>query len=219
MIKKQIVSKGKGSLKPRGLVVHSTANPGATAQNHANYWKRGADYMTHYVSDWKEALQTVEDNRKCWHCGNGNSRYIGIEICEAKTRADFDKGWNIAVKAVRAILKKHGWTTAQMVTHDWVREHLGGTTHTDPLPYFRKWGKTWADFVADVKMPAKKPKAVVKTPGDKLMMRARPVFGSRILMKLPDKTPVNVIKRGRIWTKCSCIGTTGYCASRYLTFK
>lgn len=167
MIKEQIVSKGHGAVSPKFLVVHSTANPGATAQNHAKLWKR-SDYAVHYVSDWKEALHTVADNRKCWHVGNANSKSIGIEICEAKTKADFKKGWDIAVKACAEILKKHKWDVSDMVTHDYCRRVYGGTTHTDPIPYFKKWGTSFDEFKKDVKeamgaKPKPKPKPKPET--------------------------------------------------------
>ena len=162
IIKEQIVNSGHGKVAPEFLVVHSTANPGATAQNHAQYWKSndtGKQYAVHYVSDWTEALHTMRDNRKAWHVGNANSRCIGIEICEAKNRAQFDAGIEIAAKACADILRKHGWGTDKMVTHDWCRRNYGGTDHTDPLPYFKKWGLTWAEFVAmvDLELSGKKP--------------------------------------------------------------
>lgn len=160
IIKERIVNSGHGSLTPEFLVVHSTANPGATAQNHADYWKTAA-YAVHYVSDWTEAFHCMKDNRRAWHVGNANSKSIGIEICEGKTRAQFDAGIEVAAKACADILKKHKWDTDKMVTHDWCRRNYGGTDHTDPLPYFKKWGYTWAEFVAlvDMELGGKKAEA------------------------------------------------------------
>lgn len=218
IIKEVIVDEGHGHLDPHGLVIHSTSNPGATARNHSNYWK-GALYTAHYVSDWIEALHTVNDSHLCYHCGNGNSRFIGLEICEAKNRDDFELGWNIAVKAAREILKKHGWSVKSIVSHDWCRRNLGGTTHTDPIGYFKKWGRTWDEFVHDVdEAPKSASTARIKTSGSRLMLRSKPSLVARVLKKIPNSTKVTVVSRGTKWTKVRYAGVTGFCATKYLKF-
>lgn len=150
MIKDNIISNGHGALSPSWLVVHSTANVGATAANHASYWSRANDYAVHYVSDWREALHCVPDNRLCWHVGNGNAYTIGIEICEADNAEDVRKGLEIAAKACAEILTKHGWGIDRMITHNDARLKWGGTDHTDPGPYFSKWGVTFDQLKAMV---------------------------------------------------------------------
>lgn len=155
VLKKDIVRNGVGSLSPIGVCIHSTGNPGATAKNHRDYWKslKDSGVYAHSVVDWKEGYQCVNYNRKCYHVGNGNSKYIGLEICEAKNKDDFNKGWTLAVEATVEMLKAIGKSPkdgSTLVSHDWVRRNLGGTDHTDPVPYFKKYGKTWANFVSDV---------------------------------------------------------------------
>ena len=135
------------------LVVHSTANPGATARNHLNLWGGGYDYAVHYVSDWDGAYQAMHDYYKAWHCGNGNDISIGIEICEATNETDFWKGIDIAAQACAEIIAYYGqqgnvWNF--MVTHNWMRERYGGTTHTDPDPYFEEWGYSFNEFTHKV---------------------------------------------------------------------
>jgi len=154
-IKKEIMFNGYGALSPTLFVIHSTANPGATVRNHLSYWKGLVSsgqiaYYTHFITDWSESAQCVETNRLCYHCGNGNSVSIGMEICEATSQAEFDKGWSNAVSAAQDVLKQMGWGVDAMVTHKYMSENYGGSDHTDPIPYFTKWGKTWEDFKSAV---------------------------------------------------------------------
>lgn len=144
----RIVANGHGSLSPKYLAVHSTANPGAPAINHVNLWKRDPKYAVHAVSDWKEAYHTVPWDRLCYQVGNGNKTCIGIEICEATNEADFMRGMEIARAAIWEMLNMKGWNVDQHVrSHDWFRINYGGTDHTDPLPYLRKFGKDWNWFI------------------------------------------------------------------------
>ncbi len=149
MIEERIVNDGHGYLGDFDyLVVHSTANPGATADNHASLWSRGYEYAVHYVSDWDKALHTVNDDRLCWHCGNGNNVSIGIEICEATNDDDFWKGIHIAAQACAEICNKYDWSPYEhMVTHNWMKDNYGGTTHTDPDPYFDQFGYNFDEFL------------------------------------------------------------------------
>lgn len=147
MIEK-IVANGHGSLTPRYLAVHSTANPGASAYNHTLLWSRDPMYAVHAVSDWKEAYHTVPWDRLCYQVGNGNSTCVGIEICEATNQTDFMRGLEIAREAIWEMLNMKGWNVDDHVrSHLWFTENYGGSDHTDPIPYLKKWGWTWNDFI------------------------------------------------------------------------
>lgn len=146
-----IIASGHGWFQPQYLVVHSTANRGATAWNHVQYWKRmGNDTaMAQWVSDWTDGgtvYQTMSGNSVAWHVGNGNRRSVGIEICEATNRHDFEVGYDTAAQWCAVYLSQHGWGIDRMVSHNEARSIWGGTDHVDPIPYFAKWGKTWGDF-------------------------------------------------------------------------
>lgn len=156
-IVKRIVAPGHGNfVKPNPIyfAVHSTANPGATAENHVNYWSRpssqggGQDYAVHLVSDWKTAYQCVDFNKICWQVGNGNKTCIGLEICEATNKNDFERGLSIARDVILQTLNQFGWSIKGAVrSHKWFTENYGGSDHIDPIPYFLKWGWTWDKFV------------------------------------------------------------------------
>lgn len=140
---------GHGVISPSYLVVHSTANPGATARNHRDYWSRIGNNgsMAHWVIDWTgTCYQMAPANRLVYHVGYGNRYSVGIEICEATNAADFAEGFDEAAKWCADYLRSRGWGVSRMVSHNEARTLWGGTDHTDPVPYFKRWGKSWADF-------------------------------------------------------------------------
>ncbi|MEF2593338.1 MAG: hypothetical protein U0M51_02180 [Eggerthellaceae bacterium] len=150
MIVERIVAYGHGPLSPSYMCVHSTANPGATAANHASLWSRQPDYAVHLVSDWRECLHCVPYGALCWQVGNGNAFVEGIEVCEAENRADFEAGIEIAAQACAERLAARGWGVGRLITHDMARTMWGGTDHTDPTPYFSRWGYSFDQFKARV---------------------------------------------------------------------
>lgn len=144
-----LTMQGHGTISPGYLVVHSTANPGATAANHRDYWNRigNNNSMAHWVIDWTgTCYQMAASDRLVWHVGNGNRYSVGIEICEATNRADFERGYDEAAKWCADFLASRGWGIDRMVSHNEARTIWGGTDHVDPVPYFTRWGKSWSDF-------------------------------------------------------------------------
>lgn len=80
-------------LKPKGIMLHSTATPGKMAQSFADSWNTyqpgGRSVCVHGFLDNTIFIQTLPFDMKAWHCaGNGNSECIGFEICEPKDYAD-----------------------------------------------------------------------------------------------------------------------------------
>ena len=151
--KETICNQGHGSLNPDYLVIHETANPGASAYNHYQLYSRGYSYAVQYVMelDGSVVYHTMADNRKAWAAGNGNSRCVNIELAHATNRADFDKQWNEAVKWAGDYLNKRGWGIDRMISHNDARLRWGGSDHTDPLGYFMTYGKSWNMFKAAVR--------------------------------------------------------------------
>lgn len=72
------------TITPQGIMVHSTATPGADAQSIRNAWNRAeAESAVHYVIDDRETLQTLPDTCRAWHCGAAaNNTHLAFEICE-----------------------------------------------------------------------------------------------------------------------------------------
>lgn len=72
------------TIPPQGIMVHSTATPGADAKTIRDAWNRaGAEAAVHYIIDDQHTLQTLPDTCRGWHCGAGaNNTHIAFEICE-----------------------------------------------------------------------------------------------------------------------------------------
>lgn len=142
------VSNGHGYLNASYLVIHETANPGASAYNHTLLWSRDDTYAVHHVMelDGSTVYNTVAENRLCWHVGNGNGYTIGIELAHATNATDFSKQWSEAVKWTGDELRSRGWDTSRLLSHYEAAQRWGGSDHTDPNGYFRQYGKTWAEF-------------------------------------------------------------------------
>lgn len=150
--KETICNQGHGSITPQYLVIHETANPGASAYNHYQLYSRGYSYAVHYVMelDGSTVYHCMNDNRKSWSVGNGNSKVVSIELCHATNKADFDKQWNEAVKWAGDYLNSRGWGIDRMISHNDARIRFGGTDHTDPLSYFASYGRSFTQFKAEV---------------------------------------------------------------------
>lgn len=148
----QIVNDGHGTCDPGYLVIHETANPGASAYNHVLLYSRGYDYAVQYVMelDGSKVYHTMYDIRKAWAVGNGNRYCVNIELAHATNRADFDSQWSEAVKWAGDYLNKRGWSIDRMISHNQARLNWGGSDHTDPLSYFSSYGKSWNMFVSAV---------------------------------------------------------------------
>ena len=142
------VSSGHGWLNASYLVIHETANPGASASNHVNYWRGNDTYAVHHVMelDGSTVYNTVPENRLCWHVGNGNGYTIGIELAHATNASDFAKQWGEAVKWAGDELRAHGWDTSRLLSHYEAAQRWGGSDHTDPNGYFAQYGKSWWEF-------------------------------------------------------------------------
>lgn len=165
------IADGHGWFQPQNLVVHSTANEGATAWNHVQYWQRmGNDTpMAQWVADWTDGgtvYQTMSGNAVAWHVGNGNWYSVGIEICEATNQHDFEVGFDTAAQWCAVYLNQQGWGIDRMVSHNEARYVWGGTDHVDPIPYFAKWGKTWGDFENLVQYYLDNPSAMTYDDGE-----------------------------------------------------
>ena len=148
----QVVNDGHGYCDPSYLVIHETANPGASAYNHVLLYSRGYAYAVQYVMelDGSKVYHTMYDNRKAWAVGNGNSRCVNIELAHATNQADFNAQWEQAVRWAGDYLNKRGWGIDQMISHNQARLNWGGSDHTDPLSYFSSYGKSWNQFKAEV---------------------------------------------------------------------
>ena len=140
-------------LNPKGVVVHETATPGATAEREYQYFNggdRGAS--AHAFVDWEDVIQTIPYNEVAWHAGpTANSRYIGIELCRPSGHdpEKFGRVWNNAVSLFADLFREYGFgavTVDNLLSHAEVSSRWRETDHTDPVGYFAEYGKTVNDF-------------------------------------------------------------------------
>lgn len=159
---------------PRGLVLHSTAAPGADADAifaNFNRPKRGASI--HGALDNNKFIQMMPFSRKAGHVGsawNGsfNPTHLGIELCEPKglvyntktwaiesynpPAGYFDAIWDKATTLYAYLCQEYGIDPLQHDERGGIVAHyeahaLGyGDNHGDPRGWFECEGRTMDDF-------------------------------------------------------------------------
>jgi len=143
-------------LAPQGLTVHETATPGASSSNESAYFHNAyREASAHFFVDYSAIVQIIPENEIAWHAGpTANHRDLSVELCHFTDPEKFQETWKRGVWLAADICLRYGFDPGniyQMHTHAWVSETWGETDHTDPIGYFAAHGKTWSDFVNDVK--------------------------------------------------------------------
>lgn len=76
-------------ITPKGIMVHSTATPGAMAEQIRENWnKPSSNAAVHAIIDDKHTLMTLPWSMRGWHAGSGsggssaNNTHISFEVCE-----------------------------------------------------------------------------------------------------------------------------------------
>ena len=154
----------------KGIVIHSTANIGVSAQNHFNYWNN-ADRQSsvHYILDWNSdcILQLILEDRIAWHTGNyqGNREWLGIEMCETADKNQFNIVWNKTVWFVADMCIRRNWNVDDNVwSHNGLRSLYKGINHTDPYGYLQRMGKSWQQLCDAISVEIKRRKSQSYTP-------------------------------------------------------
>ncbi|MFD2868015.1 N-acetylmuramoyl-L-alanine amidase [Kurthia populi] len=155
----------RGSTK--GIILHYTANPGASADNHRRYFGNGGGGRyagAHIFIDSKESLCIVPLNEVCYHANdvqkyvggkayrgasgklgaNANLSTIGIEMCIEKDGTIAAATFNQAVEVTADLCK-----TYKLDTDDLYR-HYDVTGKNCPAPWVSK-SSEWTRFKNAVK--------------------------------------------------------------------
>lgn len=123
------------------VVIHTIEGSAGGA---ISWFKNSASNVSaHYVVSFSGAVtQMVREKDKAWHCGNYNTRAIGIEhegyaYQNLWTEAEYQA----SAALTRNICNKYGIPK----TRSYIIEHkeVPGATHTDPGPYFN-----WSYYLA-----------------------------------------------------------------------
>lgn len=142
----------------KGIVMHYTASPGASAENIGNYFlrlsKQSADdneadrfASAHYSVDEKTVVQSVPEEEMAYHVGSKtyaaeaikrlgnypNNCTIGIEMCINREGKITEDTFMQAAKLTARLLRKYKLTTEDIWTHKGV---VGWKDC--PLPWIQK---------------------------------------------------------------------------------
>lgn len=111
------------SMTPIGICIHNTFND-ASAKNEISYMVANDSQTSyHFAIDDIEIWQGLPLNRNGWHAGDGasgegNRKYIAIEICYSKSGGPkFDKAEDRTAQFVALLLKERGWGIDRVKKH------------------------------------------------------------------------------------------------------
>ncbi|MEC1021444.1 peptidoglycan recognition protein family protein, partial [Bacillus paralicheniformis] len=132
----------------KGIVMHWTATPGASALNERNYFngtciadKRFAS--SHYFVDRKEAQLIIPENEVAYHAHdqnrcyvsflkpNANTKAIGVEMCVEKNGQIHSETVQNAAEVVADLCRRYGLSTDKIV------RHYDVTNKSCPAPWVR----------------------------------------------------------------------------------
>lgn len=173
-----------GTMTPKSVTIHNTANPNAGAEKHAKAQAAGNFYenkiAVHYYVDDKVTYKCLEDTWQGWHAGDGkgpgNTSSIGIEVCE-QTGIDQKKAFINAAELAASLVKKYGLTVNEVVPH---RKWSG--KYCPHILLDGKNGLTW-DWFTGVVASKLKPAALAEEVKEEIM----------------DNTPAQWEKEGVEW--------------------
>ncbi len=111
------------SMTPKGICIHNTAND-ASAANEISYMLSNDNKVSfHYAADDKEIVQGIPLDRNAWHAGDGgsgegNRKYISIEICYSKSGGSrFEAAMKNAAYLTAKLMKDYGWDISRVKKH------------------------------------------------------------------------------------------------------
>jgi len=229
-------------IKPLGFMLHSTGannsnlkryvqpNDGFLGNNtYSNHWNQfrpgGRQVCVHgFIGKLENGTiatyQTLPWDYKGWHCGgSGNSKYIGVEICEDALSDSnyFMQVYNEAVDVAVYLAKMYGWE----INSDTVLCHSEGfkkgiaSNHSDVMHWFPKYGKSMDTFREDVKqklnegnisIPSATPlepsgSYLVKVTTDALNVRKGAGINHAVTTCIRDKGVYTIIETQNNWGK------------------
>lgn len=147
-----------------GVVCHATDNYNDAAINERNY-EAGTyeNAFVHFFVDDTNIAQCADTNYICWGCGHeGNQRYVQVELCQSYDQTKFNNAYARYVWLLAKILydKKLPVIDGKtLVSHQWVTNNLGGTTHQDPISYLASHGVSWGQHANNVSAAYEKMKS------------------------------------------------------------
>lgn len=167
--------KANNYIKPQGIMVHSTATPGANAERFYSLWNKSSydrACVNAFVDDTK-VLQILPWNMRSWHCGSGklgsaNNTHISFEICEPsgfKYLGNSMIGYNVkaqepyfrkvfsnAVKLCAMLCKMYNLNPlTDIICHSEGHTRGIASNHSDVMHWFPKHNESMDSFRQAVK--------------------------------------------------------------------
>lgn len=167
-----------GTLRPKGIMVHSTATPGVSAQTFRDKWDApNVGASVHFFVDDKDIIQCLNLSKKAGHAGgDANSTHIAFEMCEPSgikynsngsaitsynpPAGYFAKIWDNAVWLCAYLCKEYGFDPMDkkvLLCHSEGHAQGIATNHADVMHWFPKEGLDMDDFRAAVKAALSEP--------------------------------------------------------------
>ncbi|MGJ8729290.1 N-acetylmuramoyl-L-alanine amidase [Listeria aquatica] len=175
-IKKQHISSvpkmayKNGIGKPQVIVLHETANNNASIENEVSYMSRNWQnaFVHAFVSD-KRAIEIADTNYSAWGAGPEANK-IGIHV-ELVRKGNFKQAYNNWLDTAVYYAKQYkipmrfNAGKSGFVTHAYVTNHWGGTSHQDPVAWLKQNGVSMGQLEKDLKAKYNKGTSVdVSTP-------------------------------------------------------
>ncbi|KRK79279.1 amidase [Companilactobacillus nodensis DSM 19682 = JCM 14932 = NBRC 107160] len=139
--------------KPEGVVVHETADYGATAENEVSYFNREWPNMQSYVHafvDNNAIINIHSTDYGVWGAGpTANAKYVQVELCETHSQDAFARSIANDAYYVAAKLIQYGLPAVPgqtILSHNQVSKMYGEITHTDPTGFFASMGYSMDQF-------------------------------------------------------------------------
>ncbi|MFB4471840.1 N-acetylmuramoyl-L-alanine amidase [Oceanobacillus caeni] len=150
------------------IVAHESGNKNNTGSNSldnevrfmSRNWKSA--FVSHWVGGGGRIVQLAEVGKLQYGAGPKANpyAYAHVELARTNNIETFKKDYAAYVWLLRKLANDAGipikLDTGSRVTdkgiksHDWIRKHLGGTTHTDPYTYLASFGISRAQFKKDI---------------------------------------------------------------------
>lgn len=163
------------TITPRGITIHSTAEPGMRAGVWYELWNKsaseqgGREVCVHAFADDEIVMQYLPWTMRGWHAGGtDNNDHIGIELCEpagmiytadfdvadydtARFQPYFDRLWSNAVQLCAYLIRQYSTIGInEIVSHHEGFLRVTASGHHDPEHWWKFHNKTMDDFRAAV---------------------------------------------------------------------
>jgi len=145
------------------IVVHSTANLGASAKNNAAFekrtWSSNGAYV-HFIAGDGVVYEVGAPGYVAWGAGGTANALapVQIEIEETSDKTKFKRIMATTTEFIRDMAKKYNVPltldtsgNTGVKTHSWAAKKWHETNHTDPYTYFNRMGYSKAQFAAAIK--------------------------------------------------------------------